>query len=87
MLRRQKSDEKARETHVCSVELDLVLVHDGAEELLAARRLRPVPRVGAVGTRLRLITRPNQTRNSTLAPGSTAGHKQAELRFRLRSAN
>jgi len=87
VLRRHKSDEKARETHVCSVELDLVLVHDVAEELLAARRLRPVHRVGAVGTRLRLITRPNQTRNSTLAPGSTAGHKQAELRFRLRSAN
>jgi hypothetical protein len=46
--------KKKSRAHVCGVELDLVLVHDVTEELLAAGRLRPVHREGAVGTGLRL---------------------------------
>ena len=59
----QMKKKKSR-AHVCGVELDLVLVHDVTEELLAAGRLRPVHREGAVGTGLQLpsITecRPNK---------------------------
>lgn len=57
--------KKKSRAHVCGVELDLVLVHDVTEELLAAGRLRPVHREGAVGTGLQLpsITecRPNKS--------------------------
>jgi hypothetical protein len=56
--------KKKSRAHVCGVELDLVLVHDVTEELLAAGRLRPIYREGAVGTGLQLpsITecRPNK---------------------------
>ena len=57
--------KKKSRAHVCGVELDLVLVHDVIEELLAAGRLRPIYREGAVGTGLQLpsITecRPNKS--------------------------
>jgi hypothetical protein len=46
--------KKKSRAHVCGVELDLVLVHDVTEELLAAGRLCPVHQEGAVDTGLQL---------------------------------
>jgi len=82
------------ESHVCGVELDLVLVHDVTEELLAAGRLRPVHREGAVGTRLRLqsstecrpkIRRPATRPTTPASSASEAGKGEAGLPRRTRA--
>lgn len=80
--------------HVCGVELDLVLVHDVTEELLAAGRIRPVHREGAVGARLRLqsstecrpkIRRPATRPTTPASSASEAGKGEAGLPRRTRA--